>query len=84
MAVLLHYTGIQYSAGCEPDSALSRTRAMLPTVRELSAAMDKLFSEPALVAQQLFTTVPASIVCASDCAWREGCVSGCRQCEHSR
>src|SRR5829696_7400526 len=57
VAVLMHYTGIQNFWVANLIQHSPESRAMLPNSPELSAQMDRLFSEPALVAQQLFTLI---------------------------
>lgn len=60
LAVFLHFTGIQYAWVAFLIQHSPEGRAMLPDNPEVVAAMDELYSEPALVAQQLFTLLQRS------------------------
>jgi tetratricopeptide (TPR) repeat protein len=61
VALLMHYTGIQYQQVAGLIKYSPESRAMMPDTPELSAQLDRLFSEPALVAQQLFMLIQRSL-----------------------
>jgi tetratricopeptide (TPR) repeat protein len=54
IAALLHYTGAQAQQVASMIQHADQTRTMLPNDPDFQAAADRLFSSPALVAQQLF------------------------------
>jgi len=54
IAALLHYTGAQEMQVASMIQHQDQTRAMLPADPQFQAAADALFSNPALLAQQLF------------------------------
>ncbi|HET6978100.1 MAG TPA: tetratricopeptide repeat protein [Pyrinomonadaceae bacterium] len=54
IAALLHYTGVQAQQVASMIQHADQTRAMLPTDPQFQSAADQLFSNPALLALQLF------------------------------
>ena len=54
IAVLLHYSGAQAAQVASMIQHQDQTRAMLPSDPQFQAAADQLFSNPALLAMQLF------------------------------
>ncbi len=54
VAALLHYSGIQDAQVASMIQHQDQTRAILPADQQFQAAADMLFSNPALLAQQLF------------------------------
>lgn len=54
LAALIHYSGVQDAQVATMIAQQERTRAMLPADPQFQLAADMLFSNPALLAQQLF------------------------------